>query len=90
LRDFLARGGTIAWGIVPTLDDPFAESAETLLHRLHQLWQELFADGPDRNQVLRQSMITPACGTGLLSEAQARQIYRLTAEVSRRISELAG
>jgi hypothetical protein len=27
-------------------------------------------------------MITPACGTGLLTADQAERIYRLTAEVS--------
>ena len=82
LSDFLMRGHTIAWGIVPTVDDCFDESAASLLQRLNDLWEKLFAEGPPRHQVIRQSMITPACGTGLLSPAQARQIYRLTAAVS--------
>jgi len=89
LRGFLERGGIIAWGITPTLDDPFVESVESLLHRLQLLWEELFSRGPDINYVLRRSMITPACGTGLLSPAQARQIYRLTAAVSASIGEMA-
>jgi len=82
VRDFLARGGVIAWGVVPTLDDPFGESAQSLKQRLNALWDELFASGPDRESVLRQSLITPACGTGLLTEEKACRIYRLTAEVS--------
>ena len=85
LRTFLERGGVVAWGIVPTLDDPFRESGASLLRRLNGLWDQLFPKGPDRAAVLRQSMITPACGTGLLTAEQAERIYRLTAEVSRLI-----
>lgn len=87
LHGFLERGGTIAWGIAPTLDDPFAETAGSLLQRLHGLWRELFPDPADLDLVLGRSMITPACGTGLLSEAQARRIYRLTADASLRIRD---
>ncbi len=87
LNSFLDRGGVVAWGIVPTVDDPFGESADSLLERLQILWVELFAKGPDRETILRQSMITPACGTGLLTVDQARRIYHLTAEVSSRIRE---
>jgi hypothetical protein len=89
LQVFLERGGVVAWGIVPTLDDPFRESGESLVRRLNGLWDQLFPKGPDRALVLRQSMITPACGTGLLTEDQAEHIYRLTAEVSHRVRELA-
>jgi hypothetical protein len=82
LQAFIERGGGVAWGIVPTLDDPFRESGESLLQRLNGLWDQLFLKGPDRALVVRQSMITPACGTGLLTADQAERIYRLTAEVS--------
>jgi hypothetical protein len=34
-------------------------------------------------------MITPACGAGLLSRGEVKRIYRLTAEVSLRVGELA-
>jgi hypothetical protein len=85
LRKFLENGGVIAWGIVPTLDDPFVESADSLLQRLNRLWAELFANGPEMDLVLRQSMVTPACGAGLLTPEQALQIYRLTEAVSRRL-----
>ena len=88
LRDFIERGGVVAWGIVPTLDDPFRESGESLLRRLNGLWNHLFPKGQDRAPVLRQSMITPACGTGLLTVDQAERIYRLTAEVSHRVRQL--
>lgn len=85
LRGFLERGGVVAWGIIPTLDDPFAESVDSLLQRLEMLWGSLFSRGPNMATVLRQSMITPACGTGLLTQDQARRIYHLTAALSRRL-----
>ena len=90
LKDFLARGGVIAWGIVPTLDDPFAESAISLHNRLLALWHDLFAELSERQTLLKQSLVTPACGTGLLTPAQARRIYRLTAELSLRLRDDAG
>jgi hypothetical protein len=85
LKDFLARGGIIAWGIVPTLDDPFAESAASLHNRLLALWHDLLAEHSERQTLLKQSLVTPACGTGLLTPAQTRRIYHLTAELSRRL-----
>jgi hypothetical protein len=85
LSRFLGNGGVVAWGIVPTVDDPFKESAESLIERLFALWDDLFTQGPSRESIIRQSMITPACGTGLLKDNQARRIYRLTAEVSKRL-----
>jgi len=85
LRRFFDRGGVVAWGIVPTLDDPFAESTDSLERRLKALWADLFADGPDENTVFRHSLITPSCGTGLVPADHARRIYELTAGLSRRL-----
>jgi hypothetical protein len=85
LHRFVARGGVIAWGIVPTLDDPFGESVESLQKRLDALWSDLFPTREFRENVLRQSMLTPACGAGLLTEERARRIYSLTAGLSRKL-----
>ncbi len=85
LRNFLERGGVIAWGIVPTLDDPFKESAVSLLRRLNTLWDDLFSNGPGRDLVVCKCMITPACGTGLLTLDRTRHIYRLTAALSQHL-----
>jgi hypothetical protein len=87
LHSFMERGGVVAWGIIPTLDDPFAESVDSLLRRLEVLWESLFSTGLQRSKVLQQSMITPACGVGLLPEDHARRIYRLTSELSHRLRE---
>lgn len=85
LEQFLAKGGVVAWGIVPTLDNPFAVTVESLLRRLNELWTLLFGDNSDRGMLVRQGLITPACGTGLLTRDQAERIYRLTAGLVRRL-----
>ena len=84
MKDFIERGGVMAWGIVPTLDDPFAETADTLFNRLDRLLSELDGSGLDRQLILRQSIITPSCGTGLLSVREAQRIYELTSAVSKK------
>jgi hypothetical protein len=84
LHQFVERGGVIAWGIVPTLDDPFGESVQSLHNRLDSLWNDLFP-APMIHRLPAQSMLTPACGAGLLTEERARRIYRLTAGLSREL-----
>ncbi len=86
---FLARGGLIAWGIIPTgpADVIEKESLESLVAR----WQELIAAaeraGLDAEILRRQSLITPSCGTGSLSVPHARKVLELTREVSRVVRE---
>jgi hypothetical protein len=89
MKKYLEQGGVIAWGIVPTLDKAFNEDTDSLLARLEKLWAELGERGVERATLLRQSLITPACGTGLLEQALAERIYLLTREVSGRIMEMA-
>ncbi|SPD73237.1 conserved hypothetical protein [uncultured Desulfobacterium sp.] len=87
VNDFLNRGGSVAWGIVPTLDDPFKETPDSLLDRLKGLLSQLVCCGPDIDLVIRQSLITPACGAGLLSVDWTQRIYGLANAVSARIGE---
>jgi len=89
MKTYLEQGGIIAWGIVPTLDKAFDEDAGSLLFRLEKLWGEFVQRGLERAKLLRQSMITPACGTGLLEPALAERIYLLTREVSEKVMEMA-
>ena len=88
MEQFLNRGGIMAWGIVPTTEKAFEEDAEALIKRLEALWRELTCCGVDGKKLLAQSMVTPACGAGLLSCELAEKIYRLTDEVSAGIQSL--
>ncbi|MFW5997475.1 MAG: hypothetical protein ACOCPP_01550 [Desulfovermiculus sp.] len=86
---FMDRGGIIAWGIVPTLEpeDIEKETAQSLLNQLRDKFEHLIGLGIDRDKLMAQSLITPSCGTGSLSEEQARKVLDLTREVSQALRE---
>ena len=85
IRAYLRRGGALAWGIVPTTGFTGKENAEGLTAQLHGGIQRLVDSGIDRPTILRQSLITPACGLGSLSPGQAKAILELTRDVSDRM-----
>ena len=83
LAAFLSRGGNIAWGIVST--DPEAlgrETAESLRERLLGLVAKVEAIGFSREQVLLQSLITPACGLGTRPPAAANRALELARDIA--------
>lgn len=82
---FINRGGIIAWGIVPTSreKDILAESGEKLARRWQEQINHLTGKDLSINDILRQSLITPSCGTGSLSAELATRVLELTNEVSR-------
>jgi len=58
---FLDRGGVIVWGIVPTGFEPFAkEEIPSLIARIEGVWRILWSKGIDRDQIVAQSMLSPA------------------------------
>jgi len=82
LKEFFHRGGSLAWGIVPTTGFTGEETADELVELLEGGIQRLTDSGIDRSVVLRQCLITPSCGLGSLTTAQAEAILKLTREVS--------
>jgi hypothetical protein len=82
---FVARGGALAWGVVPTAAFSGAETVEGLIGILEGGIARLEAAGVARERMLRQSIVTPSCGLGSLAPAQAEAILRLTLEVSERL-----
>lgn len=89
LKDFILRGGVLAQGIVPTTEKAFEETGESLVKKLEEMWEKLRTRGVPGRQLLDQTLITPACGTGLLDPELAVRIYRLAREVSGAVRELA-
>ena len=88
LRKFLERGGILAWGIVPTSEAVRQEDITSLIRRLDALLDRLEAKGFDKKEVLKQSMITPSCGTGSLPVDLAEEIFTKTVGVSKRVQDL--
>ncbi|MGQ9498040.1 MAG: hypothetical protein ACUVRC_08040 [Desulfotomaculales bacterium] len=82
LAAFLAGGGILAWGIVPTSERVLEENVTSLLKRLESQWGELAARGIEGDTLRRQCLVTPSCGLGLLTEDLAHRIYAVTAGVA--------
>lgn len=84
VKSFLQRGGSIAWGIVPSDEDSLArESLSGLRDRLEEALAQFTRDGLSFRQMVAQGLITPSCGlAGLLPEA-AEQALALTTGLSR-------
>ncbi|HEY3314067.1 MAG TPA: methionine synthase [Bacillota bacterium] len=83
---FIARGGLLAWGIVPTdTNDAVKETASTLVDRLEQALTWFEDKGLDRERLVRQSLITPSCGLGGRPVETAERAFRLVLGVSEEI-----
>lgn len=87
LRAFLDAGRILAWGIVPTAppETVAAATADDLVARWEQQAAHLSALGIGRDTLLRQSLITPSCGTGTLALDLTRKVLTLTQTVSERL-----
>lgn len=83
LASFFDRGGSLAWGIVPTDAGALARAtAGDLTARLEAGMQRLAATGHDLGLLRHRSLITPACGTGTLSIDLADRAITLARQVS--------
>ncbi|HUV88713.1 MAG TPA: hypothetical protein VMY80_03595 [Anaerolineae bacterium] len=85
LRAFLERGGSLGWGIVPTLSREAAaiESVASLLGRLEEGLERLVRKGFERDLLLRRALLTPSCGAGgVLTEPLAERVLGLLHELS--------
>lgn len=84
IKRFLAHGGILAWGIVPTLKPEEIEN-ETVDH-LYTVWTEQFRQveglGVAPETIYGQSLITPSCGLGSLRLDLATRVLTLTRDLS--------
>ncbi|HUU01163.1 MAG TPA: hypothetical protein VM425_06990 [Myxococcota bacterium] len=82
IGEHMARGGILAWGIVPNNHMLHEESAASIEKRFFSLVDRLCERGVDRDLVLRQSMLTPACGLASLTPEDAELAMRLLADLA--------
>lgn len=74
INKFLKRGGYLAWGIVPTSEKASEESAQAIFERLSLNIETLAKKSVDRSSLITNSLLTPSCGMGTLSEVLAEDI----------------
>lgn len=79
---FLARGGILAWGIVPAGAAADVETVDALVKRLQDAIERLAQKGVSHDLLLQRGLVTPSCGLGSLPIPLAERIVSLTALVS--------
>lgn len=91
IKEFMARGGILATGIIPTNGEQI-DNAETdqLVAQWFEQTAELEKLGIDQKTVYQQTVITPSCGTGTVTPAQATKVLEMTRDVSAKIREKLG
>ncbi|MBI3725860.1 hypothetical protein HY251_18180 [bacterium] len=85
---FVRAGGSLAWGVVPTrageargFDVPAAAG------RVRQAATALMGGEAGGRALLERSLVTPACGTALLSPEEAVSVHEAALEVARLLRE---
>jgi methionine synthase II (cobalamin-independent) len=85
IKAYLEGGGVIAWGIVPTSETVLQHSVDSLADHLRQAMTKVEKLGISRRMLLRQALLTPACGLGSTSQAVAETAFRLLRDLSERM-----
>lgn len=88
LKAFLARGSSVAWGLVPTSAKILDETVDSLTERFQGYLEQLTAKGLDRATLLKQAMLTPSCGTGTLSPELSQRVHTILAQLGPRLARL--
>lgn len=88
LKAFLARGGIICWGIVPTQEFTGKETAELLLKKILGGIDSLVKKGLDRSLLLEHLFISPACGLGSLQTEKPEKIFSLLSALAQEIRKI--
>jgi methionine synthase II (cobalamin-independent) len=83
VQAFLDRKGIIEWGIVPSIAEDYTnETRESLLEKLEKAMGLLTKKGIELDAMLEQSMISPSCGLGGMSETMAEDALEVTQWIS--------
>ncbi len=86
VKEFLNKGGTIAWGIVPNEEPSLAkETVSSLKDRLEEAMAPFTRKGVPFPQLIAQGLLTPSCTLAYLSQEAAAQTLELLAKLSSEI-----
>ncbi len=85
VKEFLQKGGVLAWGIVPTSDKIIQETPESLVQKLENAIDHLAGKGIEKSLIWDRCLLTPSCGTGSLSVELSEKVMECLAGVSRKV-----
>jgi methionine synthase II (cobalamin-independent) len=78
IKQFLNRGGVIAWGAVPTSDYNDSVNIDLVISKLKNAINKLASQGIEKELLIKRAIFTPACGMGQLSSEVAEKVIDLT------------
>jgi hypothetical protein len=84
-RNFVHRGGLVAYGMVPTLSRLTTLDATSIFVR----WLKAASSAGDPQRLARSAIITATCGLGLLDPSSAAESFRVAHGISKLIRTLA-
>jgi len=89
IRNFVQKGGYIAWGLVPTDESEkiWKESVESLEALLVKMIEDLSDKGLVKGDIFRSSLVTPSCGCGTLTVEDAEKVLDLLVTTVHRVRE---
>ncbi|MBI5409861.1 MAG: hypothetical protein HZA14_10890 [Nitrospirae bacterium] len=84
IKGFINNNGFIAWGIIPTSDAVRGVTLQGLSEQLERGLTSLEKLGVPRDKLIRQSLLTPSCGTGSLETEDALKVFSLLKDLRKR------
>ncbi|MCK4764707.1 MAG: hypothetical protein KAW12_21090 [Candidatus Aminicenantes bacterium] len=90
VKTHLERGGTLAWGVVPTSKAIADQTVESMTAHLEKMMDNLASKGIDKQLIAEQAVITPSCGTGSMEPADAEKVFEMAHLLSQAMKEKYG
>ncbi len=85
INKFLGRGGFLAFGITPLSEYKEGISEDALYNKFISILGEFEKKSINRDLLLNNIILTPACGLGPMSQPDARRVIELTSSLAKRI-----
>jgi hypothetical protein len=83
VKKHFARGGALAWGIVPTSKAIREQTVASLEAHLEKMMDNLASKGIDKKTIVQQAVLTPSCGTGSMEPADAERVFEILNALSK-------
>ncbi len=84
VKKFIAKGGCVAWGIVPNQNESVRkESVASLKDRLEEAMAPFTRNGLSIKDIVKQSLLTPSCTLMPLTEEGSEKALELLTELSK-------